>query len=123
PGGSRLADYSERARQRIPVGPPASVAALATAACGIENSPHSRASGAQLPRPGRLYTLRCANLYARSVRRNNYAFRGRLFRRRESVPHAIGPALQRSDGGGVRQGLLLWSDIPRGKIQDPAPLD
>ena len=34
-----------------------------------------------------------------------------------------GPALQRSHGDGVRQGLLLRSDVPRRKIQDAPPPD
>ena len=39
--------------------------------------------------------------------------RSRLLRRRKSVSDAIGPALQRSDRGGVRQGLLFRPDVSR----------
>ena len=40
----------------------------------------------------------------------------------KGLSHSIRTALQRSDRCGVRQGLLFWSDVSRGKIQDtPSP--
>ena len=41
----------------------------------------------------------------------------------ESLPDAIGAAIQRGDGRGLRQGLLLRPDLSRRKIEDAPPPD
>ena len=41
----------------------------------------------------------------------------------QGVPDAVRPALQRSHGHGVRQGLLLRADVSRREIEDAPPSD
>ena len=49
--------------------------------------------------------------------------RCRLLRRGQGLPDAVRAALQRGDGAGVRQGLLLRADLPRREVEDPPPPD
>ena len=71
----------------------------------------------------RLHAGGHAHLHARRLRRHHHAVRSELLRRRESLPDAVRPALQRSHRHGLRQGLLLRSDVPRREIQDPPASD
>ena len=50
-------------------------------------------------------------------------FPGAVLRRRNGVPDAERPALQRGQRDGARQGVLLRPDVPRREVEDPPPPD
>ena len=68
----------------------------------------------------RLHPHRSADHHSCGLRRHHYLISGRLFRR-AGLPHAVRPALRRSHCDGARQGLLLWSNVSRGEVQDSPP--
>ena len=116
-----LSHHAQRARHRVPDGPPAPVAAQPAPARGNPRPPRNHQGGARLLRFPRLHAGGHADLHARRLRRHHHAVRSELLRRREGLPHAVRPALQRSHRHGVRQSLLLRAHLPRRKIQDAPP--
>ena len=67
----------------------------------------------------RLHAHRSADPHSGGLRRHEHAFSRRLFRR-ASLPHAIRPALHRSDGDGAGQSVFVRSNVSRGEIEDAA---
>ena len=122
-GVRSLSDHAEGARHRIPDGPSAPVAAQPAAARHHPRAARSDPGGARVFRYARLHSGGYAHLHAGGLRRHHHAVRSELLRRQQGVPDAIRPALQRSHGHGVRQGLYVRADVPRGEIQDAAASD
>ena len=69
----------------------------------------------------RLHPRRHADLHAGGVRGHDDAVPGPVLRRRDGVPDAERPAVQRGQRDGARPGLLLRADVPRREVEDAPP--
>src|SRR6266566_880729 len=121
-GEKRALPYPiKRARCRFPA---RSAPPLDSNAPPGRHTPNSRRSHPRRTRihgrPG-LHARRRADVHSRRLRRYFDTLRSQLHRRSKGLPHAERPTLRRSHRHGPRQGLHLWPDFPRRKIQDPSP--
>ena len=112
----------EGARRRLPDGPAPPLDALFAAARGPARALGARAGDRRLLLRAGVRPDRFADPDRRPGRGNLDALRDGLLRR-EGLPLAVGTAVSRARGGGVRQGLLLRADLPRREVQDAPPPD
>ena len=119
-----LPDHAEGARRRLPDGPPPPLDPHASASTPIlrVRAEVIAAVRGVLRRP-RLHPRRHADLHAGGLRGHDDAVPGPVLRRRDGVPHAERPALQRGRRHGARPGLLLRPDVPRREVEDAPPPD
>ena len=115
--GRRLPDLSQGARAGLPDDQSPPLGEVFAAARDSDGASRADPADTQLLRQQRLHADGHAHLHALGVRGHHHAVRDGLCRRQQGVSVAVGPALQRGQRHGVRPGVLLRTDVPRGEIQ------
>ena len=118
---ARLPDHAEGTRRRLPARPASPVDPQRAAAGDPAHPSRDHQRRPRLLQRPRLHPRRHADLHAGRVRGHDDAVSGAVLRGSDGVPDAERSALQRSERDGARPCLLLRSDLPRRKIEDPAP--
>ena len=117
PESDALSHHAQRARHRLPDGASPSLGALAAPGGDSARARRNHQSRPRLFRRARLHADRPSHHHSRGLRRHQHAVPRRLLRR-AGIPHAVGPALCRSNRDGAGQGLFLWPHVSRGEIED-----
>src|SRR6266542_5398331 len=118
----KLPDHAEGPRRGLPDGASPSLDALLAATRGPARAVGDRTGDPRLLLREGLRPDRLSDPDRVFGRRDVNPFRDRLLRG-EGVSLAVGPVVPGARGRRLRQGLLLRSDLPRGEVQDAAPLD
>ena len=119
--GARLPHHAQGTRRRLPDGSPPPVDPIGAPAGDPARPARSDRRRARLLQQPRVHPGRHADLHAGGVRGHDDALSRPVLRRRNGIPHAERPALQRGQRDGAWPRLLLRADVPRGEIEDAPP--